>query len=274
MANCIEHNDDTASMAIYADHAWCFGCERYWSPEELMLPGLRARVGTVRKTAHRKAEPPKRIPRSMVEVYHAWLTDGPFKDRLEWLQARGLVLDTLRANLIGHCGNAFTIPVFNEDGSVAGIRYRRDDKLADEGSPKYWGTRGANAVKLYRPMPPKYYMQGTYETNHVYLCEGELDALRLAQESRAAVSLTNGAGAFKPEHVELFEGYSRVWIVYDQDEPGIKAGDRIRRLIGAEAVHVMWPSVLGKDVTELLQRYPPEALFKFMKEARDQEDRC
>jgi hypothetical protein len=153
----------------------------------------------------------------MVVTYHRWLTDE-FADRLECLHARGLRLDTPENNRIGHCGNAFTIPVPGDDAMLH----------ADK-TPKYWGTRGANAVMLYRPVrdrPP------VFRQEHVYLCEGELDALRVAQESYPAVSLTNGCNAFKPEHLPLVEGLSRIYVMYDQDAPGRAAAEKVQQLIG------------------------------------------
>lgn len=262
MAQCLEHRDDIPSMAIYSDHVFCFGCERYWWPDEFITQ-LGGKALDTRKTAYRQAAPARPIPRSMVETYSRWLLEGPFQDRLEWLQARGLLLDTLEANVIGHCGNAYTIPVLNEDGSVASIRYRRDDKLAGDPGPKYWGTRGANKAMLYRPKPTRHAPQAYIKT--LYLTEGELDALILAQEGLHAISLTNGAGAFNVEHVALIPDYvTQVFVVYDQDDIGRSAGNRIVGLIGPRAKQVMWPEVLGKDVTNLLTRYPLAAFNKFV----------
>lgn len=271
MANCFWHEDDNASMAIYEDHVYCFGCPPgtgYRWPDQLMAelarPDGRGGIGDVRRsTRGRKREKHLNyLPTSMATTYHEWLMDDEkFGMRREWLHARGLRDDVLIANQIGHCGNAFTIPVFLTDDELVAIRYRRDDLWAESRVPKYWGTWGKNAVQLYAPRVPEdveYRMLGT-----VLITEGELDALRLAQEGYGAISLTNGAGSMTPELADdLATWGTKIRLVYDQDMAGQKGAVRALAMLARDDLDVgmvVWPPIFGKDVTDFLQRWPVNA---------------
>jgi DNA primase len=117
---------------------------------------------------------------------------------------------------------------------------------------KYWGLTGFNQVALYDP-------DGVMPTDVVCLCEGELDALLLVQNGLAAVSPTNGARGLTREHLPLFDGVHRIWLVTDQDEAGRKAAARMMLWFGTRARWITWPLADGKDVTEYIVRHGFEA---------------
>lgn len=277
-ANCIIHKDDSASMVIYANGVWCFGCKtRMWPDVFLELLGDR-KLSFERGT--RKQPAPTYIPFNQVATYSNWLLSavsgiGHYHDRMQWLLGRGLTHDTLAANYIGHSSEAFTIPIFDEARNVKAIRYRRDDALCQGvdspttySRPKYWGTSGANAAMLY--VPRRFHQTGYDNTKYgLILCEGELDALRLAQEGYAAVSLTNGCNALKEEHIPELRhlvstiGSHRVTICYDQDEPGRKAARAALALLRPyiwAVEDLEWNPSL-KDVTEYLVARAPAGEF-------------
>lgn len=201
------------------------------------------------------------MPRAYAEVFHSMLR-GLFKERNEWLYARGLEGRSLEAFLIGHDGSRFTIPIFNRCGEVISIRFRRDDRVAtsyfeprdgkEHDIPKYAGIPGRNGLYLYGDwmLEP--------EMDYVVVTESELDAVRLWQEGIPAVSPTNGAGQLK--HVaRLLEPYPHIenlYVAADMDE----AGDEGARELAEEAFgcgrfrfhyRLKWPREWGKDVTEL-----------------------
>lgn len=262
-ARCIRPNhwDAQPSMVIYDNGVYCFGCGSSWQPDQFLAElGQRPLLITSTHTTH-KSHKPRFIPMAMVETYNKWLNTH-YAARLEWLYARGLRLeDSINLNKLGYDGSAFVIPVL-EDRFVQALRFRRDeiweDELEGESGPKYWGLPGRNAVTLYKPKIPNYI---PLKSDTVHLCEGELDALRLAQEGLIAWSLTNGCRSFRPEHVEAFEG-QKVLIVYDQDDVGRQASRRIAKLLGCR--QAMWPEVLGKDVTEFLQRWSLSAFMNHL----------
>ena len=246
-------------MTVFEDHVYCFGCGSFWWPDQFISELGDRDLVTI--PAPRKRVPRSQfIPMAMVETYNKWL-NSHYKQRLEWLYARGLRLeDSINLNKLGHDGSAFVIPVLH-GSRVQALRFRRDDHWDDEltePGPKYWGLPGRNAIVLYKPEIPPWV---PVRSDYVHLCEGELDALRLAQEGLPAWSLTNGARAFRVEHAEAFTGF-KVKVVYDQDPSGRQAGQLIARVLGAR--NVIWPEVLGKDVTEFLQRWSLQAFLNHL----------
>lgn len=253
IANCIApgHKDDSASMVIYRNAVWCFGCRSRWWPDQFLRTIQDLPISTQRGT-NRNVEAPRYIPRAVPETYSTWLWESHYKSQQRWLLDRGLSREVCIKNFIGHTGEAYTIPIFDAYRNVLSIRYRRDDQLASSDRPKYWGTQGANQAMLYTPRPldvPSRYF-GTL------LCEGELDALRLAQEGYPAVSLTNGCGAMKPEHLNSLPRLGAVSVVYDQDAPGRAAGVEVTALVrsaGRQVRNIRWADTIGKDVTEFIR---------------------
>jgi hypothetical protein len=249
-ARCInpDHADAEASMVVYPNGAYCFGCKHHWWPDQFLLMLGDDDLEFERQYRGRETTA-ARVSLAQVQTFANWLYEGPYEDRLSWLLARGLRLDALMLNHIGHTGEAFSIPILDGNKLVA-IRYRRDDLLAVE-RPKYWGTRGHNGPLLYRPVPIG---AGQYSEGAVFLCEGELDALRLAQEGYAAVSMTNGAGT-AVKAAPLLEQAETVYLVLDQDEAGRQATKKLKELL-PRAKAVSWSPLRGKDVTEFLQCTP------------------
>lgn len=263
VANCINHQDDTASMHIYENAVWCYGCRKRWWPDQFLKDLGHRQLVTERGA--RKQPAPKFIPLAVVDTYRRWLWGhgddaGHYQDRSVWLQQRGLHMRTCFDNFIGHTGEAFTIPVLNAANQVLSIRYRKDDLLASEERPKYWGTAGANQAMLY---VPRHTLSQTMNFKYgLILCEGELDALRLAQEGYPAASLTNGCGALKEEHIPELRRQlpitERVTVCYDMDDPGRDAAARVVGLLesnGIRAHALSWVPSFGKDVTEMVRRY-------------------
>lgn len=260
MARCIRpnHRDTNPSVIISEDHAWCFGCGSFWWPDQFVRE-LGERSLETSPVAHKTQRPVRYIPKSMVTTFNRWL-NVEHSVHLDWLLARGLRLgDSINANLLGYNGTAYVIPIMDGD-KVQSLRFRRDDQWGDDldedSSPKYWGLPGLNKVTLYKPIVPDWV---TLKSPAIHLCEGELDALRLAQEGLIAWSLTNGCRTFGSEHIKEFQGYP-VKVVYDQDEPGRTAARRISRMMDCQVI--TWPEVLGKDVTEFLQRWSLQAFLK------------
>ena len=270
-ARCIrpeQHSDgldSTPSLAIWADHVRCFGCGSFWWPDQFLLELGTRRLETSPSVGVGQHRLPGKIPLSLAKTYNRWL-NTVFKSQRQWLYARGLRQDILDANLIGHDGAAYTIPIFDrtdpEKPVLANLRFRRDDELVQLLDPelprpsKYFGLPGRNKVRLYSPV-------GTSrpKVERVHLCEGELDALRLAQEGYPAISFTNGCRAFESSDLTALEDLP-VYVMYDQDTAGKTAGERLARTIGG--THVQWPYYLGKDVTEYLTNWSLDSLEDFI----------
>ncbi len=190
------------------------------------------------------------------------------KPRLEWLYARGLTEAGIRAAHIGHNGSAFVIPIFGAGGTLATLRYRRDDyygvfvdEYRDREIPKYKRKRGCNQPILY----PQPWIEQCAERGDtfIYIVEGELDAVRLMQDNLPVATMTNGAGniARLPRMLQLYP-FQTLIIIGDQDEPGRNASalSAAAALEGGYSVHRLFFE--EKDVTDFLKGHTLEEAEK------------
>jgi hypothetical protein len=275
---CREHKDPAASFCIYADNLHCYGCGFHLNLSGAGLPGYRdplayllgisdeevAKVASKYTTESidryrtRTAEEASRdpLPRSLAKIYNKILNGAARSHRQDWFYARGLKMDTINDPdvLLGHDGIYFVIPVFDKDRNLLSLRYRMDPEYCSEqdiAKHKYIGMKGRNGLYLY----PEVLL--TNKDPEAIICEGELDALRLWQDGRQAVTVTNGAGQVEKIPGILKQQYphiTKLVIATDQDEPGEEAAQRTlkaAKVLGFEATRMRWSE--GKDVTEWLQ---------------------
>lgn len=173
----------------------------------------------------------------------------------EYLAARGLSAELVDAAGLGFVGDdplpgdeAFqghlSIPYANADGVVVGMRFRR----LDGDGPKYTSRAGDRAL-LYNAR----LITGAA---HAHVCEGELDALSLAQCGLLACGLP-GASTWKPWYALLFEGCERVTVWTDGDEAGDEAWRKISRDLPLAS---RAPVPRGMDVNALLVERGPSGV--------------
>lgn len=285
--SCPAHDDPAASMAVYRDHTYCYGCGKVdhgYYALALLLYGdhseenrRRAREVGHRYTAREvdayrervdqqvKLDP---LPWGLALSYHNLLFSEYRGGRREWLHERGLSLDSINRFRLGHDGVRYTIPVYDQRGQLLTIRYRRDDhygthtfdprKGKEVAIPKYSGMRGRNGLFLYpaEEIAQKLYLSGL---SSLVVVEGELDAVRLWQEGIPSVSATNGAGSVAklPALIrEAFPQITHLSFACDQDAAGSEATNQgITAAIkeGFEWEYWVWPIEWGcKDITEVL----------------------
>ena len=181
--------------------------------------------------------------------------------RLQWFYDRGLTDRTINDPdvLLGHNGTQFVIPVFDKSRNLVSLRYRMDPEYCSEQEihkHKYLGMKGRNGLYIYPE--PLLENAGSWReeltVTKVYVCEGELDALRLWQEGRPAVSVTNGAGQVEKLPALLKAQYPNIThlvIATDQDEPGEEAANRTIKAAASFRFHNIEMALGGrKDVTE------------------------
>ncbi len=235
-------NYDTPSCAVYWDHAYCFGGCGYIDPARLLealeqderdLPTYSGERETATQGRRVAVSP------ALVEVWQRILF-GPRADRLAWLAQRGFWTETIRRYRLGHDGLRFVIPILDTaSGDVLGVKFRADPLYADPEQPKYEQPRGQQAL-VYRPLP-----QG----EPTVVCEGELDALLLAQYGYDAVTATCGAGSLARVVLPVLPERGLVYVATDQDDEGERAAGQLLRVLGKRGRRVWFP---GKDVCEAL----------------------
>ncbi len=116
--------------------------------------------------------------------------------------------------------NRLAIPIKDETGAVIYNKYRNlgfDKNTPD--SNKFSFDAGSKTtlfnIEALRT-----------DKNYIFLCEGEVDTIRLNQEGLAAVSGTAGAATFKDEWVEHFNN-KVVFICYDSDTAGRENAQKV-----------------------------------------------
>ena len=278
---CPEHDDPSASMAVYPGAVHCYGCGLHstgFFALALLLYGRRDEESMRRAVqvasrytarsldAYRervdqqvKLDP---LPHGLADAYHS-LLQNVRSDRFDWLLERGIDFLSAKSFRLGHDGTRFTIPVFSATGDLLTIRYRRDDHYGTHtfdprkgktvAIPKYSGMRGRNGLFLY----PAHKI-ASHASKHLVVVEGELDAVRLWQEGIPAVSATNGAGSVArlPALIrEAFPQIDTLLFACDQDEAGreaTNAGITAAIKEGFKWEEWRWPEEWGKDITEVL----------------------
>lgn len=278
MVTCPRHDDSTQSLAVYHDHLHCYGCgfdlQRrvaglslllHLDEREAMQVAGRYTVESLdayrdRVTEQAALDP---LPRGLA-ISYVNLLWRQRTQRVTYLTGRGLGEETIQRFYLGHDGTRFTLPIFDSEGRLLTIRYRRDDlyetsyfdarRGREIAVPKYSGMRGRNGLYLF---PEWEIAVCAQEPAYLVVVEGELDAVRLWQEGIPAISTTNGAGQVHriPALVrERFPGVTTLFLATDQDAPGDEARHQTYRAakgLGFRATEVTWAAALGKDVTEL-----------------------
>ena len=150
-----------------------------------------------------------------------------------------------------------TIPVRDERGNVQNVRLynaKKKPKIVNytEGKHKYGSPARLYGLDVLDKTKPE-------DAKQVIICEGEWDRLLLQQEGFLAVTGTHGAGTFRPEWVEHFEGRD-VALVFDCDPEGQGAAvktvlEAFRGSKVASIKNVLLPlkgSKDDKDITDYL----------------------
>lgn len=160
---------------------------------------------------------------------------------IQWLEERGLTKRVIESNNLSWDAvhQRLVIPIFDESGTFLFNKYRRSP-FTQEG-PKYIYDKGSK-VALYGaqhrlPEP-------------VFICEGELDALRLQAEGLSAVSTTGGSGSFPEDSLERLEKVGKTFIVYDADQAGYRGAWALNQKLPHAYTVILPPDT--KDVTDFL----------------------
>lgn len=106
-------------------------------------------------------------------------------------------------------------------------------------------TKGFRWIGRQKGLKPQLFGQHLGSRGDLVICEGELDAMSVHEcfgfrerSKIISVSVPDGAqsaaNSIKP-HLEWVLGFDRVTILFDNDEPGIKAAAQVAELIGPKA---------------------------------------
>jgi hypothetical protein len=163
-------------------------------------------------------------------------------DRLDTLRRRrGLTKLTIRRWQIGwdQQSRAYTIPIRNEHGDLANIRFYRFDP--PNGRRKIWSLEGYGTPMLFP-------LEVISDDEDIVICEGEWDALLTLQKGFTAVTRTGSAKTWDTLWNKYFQDKD-VYLIHDMDRDGQAANMKLMdKLAGVAAeVHIV---KLPYEVTE------------------------
>jgi DNA primase len=141
------------------------------------------------------------------------------KNREYWYH-RGYTDSTIDLFRLGFTGDWYVIPIFVE-GKFRNFQCRKPDKTM-----KHWyGGVG--------PLP--FNMDYVKDLPEWVLTEGPVDAIMCMQNGIPAMSTNTGAGYFRTRWISNFNSLERVYIVYDNDEAGVKGARKVGEIFGLRA---------------------------------------
>lgn len=141
------------------------------------------------------------------------------KHRKYWYE-RGYTDSTIDLFRLGFSGEWYTIPIF-VDGKFRNFQCRKPDKTM-----KHW-------YKGIGPLP--FNMDYIKDLPIWVLTEGPVDAIMCMQNGIPAMSTNTGAGYFDTAWISNFRNLERVYIVYDNDEAGVKGARKVGKIFGLRA---------------------------------------
>jgi hypothetical protein len=117
--------------------------------------------------------------------------------------------------------DGFVFPYLNGEGELVNIKWHKRKQV-----------RGHAQTFVY----PYWHMMGKYKGNQtLYVVEGEKDCISMISKGKQAITFSNGANSNVPkELVSIIKGkFSDVAVIFDQDEAGRKATEKIMSVFNA-----------------------------------------
>ena len=146
-------------------------------------------------------------------------------DREYWYK-RGLTDKIIDSFKLGKFDDYYTLPIY-VNGNFTNFQCRKE-------FPK------KNVWAWYRGIGPLLFNSSILDiSNIVYITEGPIDAILLAQNGFPAMSHTGGSGGWKKEWFSYFMRIKRVYYIADNDEAGVAASHSISDSLGQEKVKIV-----------------------------------
>jgi len=211
-------------------------------PDALETLAERAGLATTQTPRKRQTAKKSQTTCTFNSDYESWPDDLKL-----WVAERGYTLETIQRFNLAHAlyngrYHALAIPYDDpEENGYWKLRFYRGDHR-----DKFTTYPSGRSQRLYEALGPP---------GPVILCEGELDALRAAQEGFAVASSPNGAATFKSSWAAALEGRD-VAIVYDLDDSGREGAEKAAKLLCGKAASV---KVVG--LPESLGEHGDQAAF-------------
>lgn len=163
-------------------------------------------------------------PKDKAEGYHTALFSN--QPAFNYLRKRGLSLETIQYFKLGYKKTKDTewisIPYY-ENGELINFKYRS----LPPADKKFYREKGAKSALFNQDC-----LKGGKE---VILTEGEMDAVMCWQSGlKNVVSVCNGSKAFEPEWIDQLRDMEKIYVWYDNDDPGRTGMDEVVRRLGID----------------------------------------
>jgi 5S rRNA maturation endonuclease (ribonuclease M5) len=259
---CPFHNDHDPSLTIFpeSNSFYCFGCQVGGNAINFLIhlnklsdfkDGIKLAIekGYVRNVEVKKEE---------VHFHYERLSEFPIHI-LKWLKERTLTEETIyRFGLCAFKDNDGSywlgIPLRNENGEIVNFKLRRDPyqlKKSAEVKDKYKFLLSGQSHMLF----PLNFLN--FETETVYICEGELDAILLHQYGFNALTHTGGASThWSKEWLDIIKKFQKIFVIPDNDYAGFKMFEELKEKLSwstKQIFKIKLPEGV-KDITEAYQR--------------------
>jgi len=246
------------NLSLVPNGGGAYKCHRGCTPEQ-----IRESLGQHPKPVEQKAVPPQK---GEVKFYSkqevCTMSDAliGFSEGKSWLSRRGISTEQIASHKLG----LFITPSGQKAISIpypVGNRYLLKYALVD------WGT---GAYQFRQPGISKQLWVAKNGTGDTFLCEGEWDAIALAEllkdTNYRVITGSNGAGTVP----EGLPPDGQIFIFYDCDEAGQKGAEIVAKAVGARAKICQVPYIpidgekaipKGYDVRDAIQRGATVANF-------------
>lgn len=204
----------------------------------------------------------------LTEAAARYAADLPGSPADSYLQQRGITPETAARFQLGYVTVENRAPAHDGYVGMLSLPYRRVTgvtafkfrKLTNDGSSKYLSPAGEK-LGVFNVTDLLHYQ------DYVAICEGELDAVAVAQCGIPAVGIP-GASNWKPHFSRLFDGIPRIYVIGDNDykaDGGGNAGQEFARKVCEElpqALNILLPQ--GMDASEFLLEKGEGELFALL----------
>lgn len=229
---------DTANRCPFCgDERWKFSCNP--DPEkpvyQCFICGVKGNLTTLKRHFNDLDNPAitsfnkvikreyKTPPADDAEKFHLALFEK--QHAFDYLRKRGLTLGTIQKFKLGYMKDSV--------GEWISIPYYQGDKLINF---KFRTLPPDKKFKRIKDAPSALFNQNCLkEAAEVLITEGEFDAMMCWQSGfKNVVSGSNGAGSFEPEWIDQLQDLKKIYLWYDNDDPGRKGMDEVINRLGID----------------------------------------
>jgi hypothetical protein len=249
-AVCPFHDDNKASLLVFADGFRCLACGERGSLEYLWQRASLRPLSPVRnKPQYYPTIPAGWDNERLVRSAHKMLMDKPGLQ--QYLIGRGLERAIRRYDL-GYWDGWYTIPVKDEDGDINEIVFRAGPWVQSVTGSRFW-QRSGQRPRIYIPEYQQPSIHPSLQPGYLFVTFGLFDAMSVSLLGWPAATSTIGKGSFRPEWLAWYDGY--VVIIPDLEEE--KEAHILASQLGWRGRVCLLPYPEGcKDPNDLLQKHP------------------